>query len=154
MPTTELLRLRYHTPLLVNQKIKIIFWGPLWYFFDPKTLFGIRNLTFGGVILLTYFDLSYGFWDFQGCDCQNGELSTPKTLIGSKNVRSRTPPKVRFLMQNKVLESKKYQRGPKKWKKNCFSQKRPILYFTWNLIWHQWTSWGPPSLEFVLSINF
>ena len=57
---------------------------------DPKTLFGIRNLTFGGVILLTFFDLSYGFIDFWGRWCKNVEFSTPKPMLGSKNVRSMT----------------------------------------------------------------
>ena len=54
---------------------------------DPKTFFGIRNLTFGGVILLTFFDPSYGFRDFWGRWCQNMEFSTPKPMLGSKNVR-------------------------------------------------------------------
>ena len=100
--------------LFLRKTIFFIFWGLLQLYLDTKTFLGIRNLTFGGVLPLTFFDPSNDFLDFQGCDCQNGELSTPKTLIGSKNVRSKTPPKVRFLMQNKVLESKKSYRGPQK----------------------------------------
>ena len=108
---------------VLRKTVFFIFWGPLWYFLDPKTLDGIRNLTFGGVILLTFFDPSYGFRDFWGRWCQNVEFSTPKPLLVSKNVRSMTPPKVRFLMLNKVLESKKYQRGPQKMKKTVFLKK-------------------------------
>ena len=87
---------------------------------DPKTLFGIRNLAFGGVILLTFFDPSQGFRDFWGGWCQNVEFSTPQPMLRSKNVRSKTPPKVRFLMPNKVLGSKKKLRGPPKMKKTDF----------------------------------
>ena len=61
-----------------------------------------------------------------------------------------TPPKVRFLIPNKVLGSKKYQRGPKKMKKTVFLKKGQsyilpkIIYgisgphgdlLHWNLSW-------------------
>ena len=55
-------------------------------FSELKTIFAIRNLR--GVILLTFFDPSYGFRDFWGGWCQNMEFSTPKLMLRSKNVRS------------------------------------------------------------------
>ena len=49
----------------VNLRVQVFsffsFWGPEALFFDPNTLDGLRNPTFGGVILLTLFDLSNGF---------------------------------------------------------------------------------------------
>ena len=48
-------------------------------------------------------------------------------MLGSKNVRSMTPPKVRFLMSNKVLGSKKG--GPQKWKKLFFSKKACLIFY-------------------------
>ena len=61
-----------------------------------------------GVIILTFFDLSYGIRDFWGRCCQNVEFSTPKPWLGM------TPLKVRIPMLTKVLKSKKYGRGPPK----------------------------------------
>ena len=115
---------------VLRKTVFFIFWGPLWYFLDPKTLDGIRNLTFGGVILLTFFDPSYGFRDFWGRWCQNMEFSTPKPLLWSKNVKSMIPQKWGFWCQIRFCSLKNIKGGPKKWKKNFFSQKRHILCFT------------------------
>ena len=44
------------------EKINFLnFGGPKKLFGAPRALFGPRNLTFGRVILLKLFDLSYGF---------------------------------------------------------------------------------------------
>ena len=51
------------------------------------------------------------------------------------------------------LKKKKNKGGLKKERK-CFSQKRPFLFFTYNQIWYQWTSWGPFALEFFLILTF
>ena len=99
-------------------------------FLDPKTLIGIRNLTFGGVILLTFFDPSYGFRYFWGRWCQNMEFSTPKPMLGSKNIRIMTPPKSEVSDAKRSFGVQKISKGAQKNEKNCFSQKGPILYFT------------------------
>ena len=70
--------------------------SPKKLFWPLKTLFGLRNLTFGGVILLKLFDPSIGFGDFQGWLCPKRAILTsvaPKPLLGSKSFRGMTPPK-------------------------------------------------------------
>ena len=52
-----------------------------------------------------------------------------------------------FLKKNK-------NKGGLKKERKCFSQKRPFLFFTYNQIWYQWTSWGPFALEFFLILTF
>ena len=100
--------------------------GPIKTFFDPKTLFGLRNPNFGGVILLKLFDLSNGlgarnyqnshFW-------AKSVLDISKTAAWNKKFRSMTPPKLGFLRPNKVFGvKKKVFRGPTKWKKLIFSK--------------------------------
>ena len=50
------------TELRFFEKINFLcFEGPQKTFLSPKTLFGLRNPTFGGVILLKLFDPSYDF---------------------------------------------------------------------------------------------
>ena len=92
------------------------------------------NLTFWGVIFLTFFDLSNGFWDFQSWDCQNREFSTLKPWLGSKNVRSMTPQKWGFWCQRRFRSPKKVIGGPKKWKKLFFSKTaHPTIYLKSNM---------------------
>ena len=88
-----------------------------------STARGIRNLTFGGVILLSIFDPKNGlgvenflFWQYQPWKSQ-------KQLLRSKNVRSNT---------HYDIGVQKTYRGAQKMKKNSFSQKRPIPLFTYN----------------------
>ena len=54
----------------LRKSIFLILEGPWNFFWPPKTLFGLKNLTFGGVLLLKLFDPSYGFGDFQCWLCQ------------------------------------------------------------------------------------
>ena len=77
--------------------------GPPLIFFGPQNLLWHQKPHFWGVKLLTFFDPSYGLRDFWGGWCQNVEFSTPKAMLGSKNVRIMTPPKVRFLSPNNAL---------------------------------------------------
>ena len=57
--------------------------GPLKHFFNPKTLFGLGNPNFGGVILLKLFNQSCGFRDIQGWFCLKMavfQISNSKTV--------------------------------------------------------------------------
>ena len=45
----------------LRKSIFLILGAPQKLFWPPETLFGLRNLTFGGVILLKLFDSSFGF---------------------------------------------------------------------------------------------
>ena len=69
---------------------------------------------------LTFFNLSHGLRVENSLFWQSQLWKSQKPWLGSKYVRSMTPPKVRFLMPNKVLESKKRYRGPQKMKKTVF----------------------------------
>ena len=127
--------------------LTLILLGALWCFRDPGKIlngpflrrivffifnfFLIRNLTFGGVIVLTFFDQSNGFRDFQGWYCSKRQFSTPKLLLRSKNVRGMTPHSkiTRFLMPIKVLESKKVKEGPPKWIKQFFSKTAHSIFY-------------------------
>ena len=53
-------------------------------------------------------------------------------MLGSKNLRSMTPPKFGFLIQNKVLEANKNFRGPQKMKKTVFLKNGPTNFFPTN----------------------
>ena len=118
--------------LLVGKKLvgpflrKTVFFifGVFWKFFGAsKTLFGIRNPNFGAVILLTFFDWSNGLKVENFIFWLNPPWESHKLLLGSKNLRSMTPPKFGFLIQNKVLEANKNFRGPQKMKKTVFLKK-------------------------------
>ena len=76
----------------------------------PKTLNGLRNPNFGGVILLKLFNLSKGFRDSQSDFALKWlflTFATPKPMLRSKSFRSMTPPKLGFLRPKKVLGVKK-----------------------------------------------
>ena len=61
------------------------------------------------------------------------KFSTFKPLLQSKNVRSMTPPKLGFLMPNKVLEAQKnFQKTPKM-KKTVFLKNGPTNFFPTNI---------------------
>ena len=91
-------------------------------FWRPKTLFCIR-----------FFDPSNSLWDSQGGFSQKMKFSTFKPLLQSKNVRSMTPPKLGFLMPNKVLEAQKnFQKTPKM-KKTVFLKNGPTNFFPTNI---------------------
>ena len=61
------------------------------------------------------------------------KFSTFKPLLQSKNVRSMTPPKLGFLMPNKVLEApKNFQKTPKM-KKTVFLKNGPTNFFPTNI---------------------
>ena len=109
-----------------------IFWGPLKFLLASKTLFGIRNPNFGGVILLTFFDWSNGLKVENFIFWLNPPWESRKLLLGSKNLRSMTPPKFEFLIQNKVLEANKNFRGPQKMKKTVFLKNGPTNFFPTN----------------------
>ena len=64
--------------------------------------------------------VSENFW---GRWCKNVEFSTPKPMLGSKNVRSMTPQKWGFWCQIRFLGPKNIKGGPKKWKKTVFLKK-------------------------------
>ena len=84
------------------------------------TLFGLTNLTFGGVILLKLFDPSYGFGATDGKKAlfwRDHPWKSPKLWLRSKSFRSMTPPKVRFARPNKVFWGQKSFLGPPKIKK-------------------------------------
>ena len=49
----------------LRKSIFCVFGGPKKLFWAHKTLFGLRNPTFGGVILLKLFDLGHHFGDIQ-----------------------------------------------------------------------------------------
>ena len=87
--------------------------------------------------------------------CQNMEFSTPKPLLGSKNVRCMTPQKWGFWYQTRFWGPKNIKRA-QKIEKNSFFQNWPILYILPKILYDisEPHAWGPPSLEFVLSINF
>ena len=54
------------TELRFFEKINFLcFGGPKKTFLSPKTLFGLRNPTLGGVILLKLFDLGHSLGDIQ-----------------------------------------------------------------------------------------
>ena len=84
------------------------FEGPLKIFLTPKTLFGLRNPNFGGVILLKLFDLSTGlgvrnyqnsnFWAKSALD-----ISKTAAQLRIKSFREMTPHKVGFLKSNMVF---------------------------------------------------
>ena len=117
----------------LRKTVFFIFWGPLKFLLASKTLFCIRNPNFGGVILLRFFDPSNSLWDSQGGFSQKMKFSTFKPLLQSKNVRSMTPPKLRFLMPNKVLEApKNFQKTPKM-KKTVFLKNGPTNFFPTNI---------------------
>ena len=108
----------------VNLRVQVFsffsFWGPKALFFDPNTLDGLRNPTFGGVILLTFFDLSYGLGGRKSKYQYNHPRKSSKQLFKSKNVRSMTSQKLGFLRPNKVLGLEEIVLGPQKRKKNNF----------------------------------
>ena len=117
----------------LRKTVFFIFWGPLKFLLASKTLFCIRNPNFGGVILLRFFDPSNSLWDTQGGFSQKMKFSTFKPLLQSKNVRSMTPPKLGFLMPNKVLEAQKnFQKTPKM-KKTVFLKNGPTNFFPTNI---------------------
>ena len=117
----------------LRKTVFFIFWGPLKFLLASKTLFCIRNPNFGGVILLRFFDPSNSLWDSQGGFSQKMKFSTFKPLLQSKNVRSMTPPKLGFLMPNKVLEAQKnFQKTPKM-KKTVFLKNGPTNFFPTNI---------------------
>ena len=117
----------------LRKTVFFIFWGPLKFLLASKTLFCIRNPNFGGVILLRFFDPSNSLWDSQGGFSQKMKFSTFKPLLQSKNVRSMTPPKLGFLMPNKVLEApKNFQKTPKM-KKTVFLKNGPTNFFPTNI---------------------
>ena len=115
------------------RKTVFFIFGVFWKFFGAsKTLFGIRNPNFGGVILLTFFDWSNGLKVENFIFWLNPPWESHKLLLGSKNLRSMTPPKFGFLIQNKVLEANKNFRGPQKMKKTVFLKNGPTNFFPTN----------------------
>ena len=123
-------------------------------FFFPKTLFGISNLTIGGVILLIFFDQCYGLRDFRGWCYKRWNFQLLNHCSDQRMLEVWPPQKWGFWCQIRFWSPKKVIGGPKNWKKNCFSQKQPIPQFTYNQICHQWTSWWSPAVEFVMRIDF
>ena len=107
----------------LRKTVFFILWGPFNFFWTPKTLFGLRNPTFGGVIILTFFDPSNGLRVGNYHFLKIQTYKSLKLLLRSKNVRSMTPPKVGFLRPNKVLGVQKKLRGPHKMKKINFLKK-------------------------------
>ena len=110
----------------LRKSIFLILGAPQKLFWPPETLFGLRNLTFGGVIPLKLFDPSNGFGATDvkiALFGHNQPWKSPKPMLRSKSFRSMTPPKVRFLRPNKVLGAQKSYFGPQKTQKIDFLQK-------------------------------
>ena len=91
------------------------FKGPLKTFLTPKTLFGLRNPNFGGVILLKLFDLSIGLGVGNVKNSHfraKSALAISKTIAQIKKInKCDPPPKLGFLRPHKVLGVKKVFRG-------------------------------------------
>ena len=107
----------------LRKSIFLILGGPKKLFWPPETLFGLRNLTFGGVIPLKLFDRSNGFGATDvkiALFGHNQPWKSPKPMLGSKSFRRMTPPKLRFLRPNKVSGGQKSLWGPPKIKKIDF----------------------------------
>ena len=103
------------------------------------TFFGIRNPNFWGGHTSNILYLSNGLRDSQGRCSQKMEFSTFKPLLWSKNFRTMTPQKLRFLMPNKILEEKNFQETPKDEKNSFFHflGSPDIFFHLQSLIRHQ-----------------
>ena len=60
----------------------LVFWGPKALYFDPNTLVGLRNPTFGGVKLLKLFDLS------NGLEVENAKIGPFFGKISHENLKT------------------------------------------------------------------
>ena len=129
------------------EKINFLcFWCPKKLFWVLKTLLGLRDPTFGGVILLKLFDPSYGFRATDGKIAifwHNQPWKAPKPWIGSKSFRSMTPPKVGFLRLIKVLGAQKSFLGLPKTQKIDFLKKPEFRDLSEHWRWFPQWPWSP-----------
>ena len=122
------------------------FGGPKKLFWAHKTLFGFRNPTLRGVILLKLYDPSYGFRATDGKIAifwHNQPWKSPKPWIRSKSFRSTTPPKVGSLRLNKVLGAQKKFFGTPKTRKIDFLKKPEFRDLSEHWRWFPQWPWSP-----------
>ena len=123
-----------------------IFWGPLKFFWPPKPY-----LASGTSMVWKLKIPSFG-------EIHPGNLLNH--CLDQRILEVWSPSKLGFLMPIWVLEVKKFSGNPKKWKKNCFSQKWSNQFFFQqtnltlvNLMGTYWTGicLGPSLLVFQLT---
>ena len=108
-----------------RKSIFCVLGGPKKLFWPPKTLFGLRNLTYGGGHTSKTFWSEQWFWSYRFQNRYFLKKLFPIPWPRSKSLRSMTPSKVRFLRQYKVLRAQKSFFGPLKTQKIDFLKKGP-----------------------------